>query len=331
MSSNTLIQYLRQLIAQNDLKAVILELSRIFQKSPKLDEVIQQSARYNKVKAQIRAGVVDYQQANLTENQIRVALIELISELEESNKIETINTELNRYANSISGKNIVTGNISAGGNVSIGDQVTHQHESKTSRNLKIFLYVLVPLLAITLAVFFYQYQMNKKPLTYTIHLEDQTSNPHLPFEKGEVFLRYEGEERKKSIDQELIFTGIPGKLRGQKIELSFEAVGFYKIDTLIALKGEGLTLPIYRNNYYGRVYGKIVDSETLVPIPNASVVIDEMKTSTDENGAFSLLIPLAKQRKQQRLRVEHPDFESKTVTEPVLPNEETRIPLQKIN
>ncbi|MCB0642350.1 MAG: carboxypeptidase regulatory-like domain-containing protein [Phaeodactylibacter sp.] len=329
MLSSDLIQHLRQLISRNELKDVIQELSRLFCSSPKLDEVILQSARYSKVKAQIRTGVVDYQQANLTENQIRAALLELISEIDEARSIDPVRSEIDRYSQSISGKNIVTGNIKAGGNVNIGDQVTNQLESRSSRYLKIFLYLFVPLLAITLAVYFYKHQVASKSLTLTVHLDDRTPNPHLPFEEGQVSLNYGGEQRSKSIDQELIFTGIPGTFAGQPVQLTFEAVGFQRVDTFFELKGEGLTLPIYRDDRYGRLYGIILDPQTSSPIPNAHIIVDELEAYSNADGTFDLTIPLAKQRRQQRVTVEHPDFETKTVTEPVLPNEQTRIPLHK--
>jgi len=73
---------LRQRIARDELDEVISELGTYLEDSPKLDETIVQSARHRDILRQIRMGVVDEHQANLTKNQIRTGLLELIRELE---------------------------------------------------------------------------------------------------------------------------------------------------------------------------------------------------------------------------------------------------------
>ncbi|MEO1436788.1 MAG: hypothetical protein AAFV80_14715, partial [Bacteroidota bacterium] len=65
-------QNLRHLIDKNELHTVINQLSDLLKNSQQLDEVIQQSARWNEVKRQIRLGAINYEEANLTKNQVRL-------------------------------------------------------------------------------------------------------------------------------------------------------------------------------------------------------------------------------------------------------------------
>ena len=61
--SNTqkFIAHIRELIAKDDFKTAIQQLSALLKDSPRLDEAVQQSARYNKVMRQILLGVEDFQ------------------------------------------------------------------------------------------------------------------------------------------------------------------------------------------------------------------------------------------------------------------------------
>ncbi|MDZ7879936.1 MAG: hypothetical protein U5L45_19820 [Saprospiraceae bacterium] len=77
------INHIRDLIAKDDVKTAVQQLSSLLKDSPRLDEAVQQSARYNHVLKQIRLGVVDFQAANIAQNQIRHGVLELLREIEE--------------------------------------------------------------------------------------------------------------------------------------------------------------------------------------------------------------------------------------------------------
>ena len=73
----TFIPHIRSLIAKDDLKTAIQQLSALLKDSPQLDEALQLSARYHHVLKQIRLGVVEVEAANVTHNQIRHGLLAL--------------------------------------------------------------------------------------------------------------------------------------------------------------------------------------------------------------------------------------------------------------
>ena len=63
------------MIAKDELKVAIQELSFLLKNSEKLNEIVLQSARYNSLTKQIRMGTIDNNQANITKNQIRFASV----------------------------------------------------------------------------------------------------------------------------------------------------------------------------------------------------------------------------------------------------------------
>lgn len=73
---------IRALVGKNDLKEAIRQLHALLENSPALDEVLQQSARLQDIRRQIRLGLVDDEQANLTHNRISAGILDLLRELE---------------------------------------------------------------------------------------------------------------------------------------------------------------------------------------------------------------------------------------------------------
>ena len=103
--TNTFIADIRDLIANDDFKTAIQQLSALLKNSPRLDEAVQQSARYNNVMRQIRLGLVDVEAANIAQNQIRQGLIDLLREIEEQGlNVPPIDKEVAEFAN---GKTII--------------------------------------------------------------------------------------------------------------------------------------------------------------------------------------------------------------------------------
>jgi len=125
------IAHLQQLIANDDLSAALRQLKAFFEESPKLNEVLLQSARYASIKEQIRLGTVHFEQANVEKNQIRQGLLELLSDLKERESSPEFQEEMQAAVEIINSKNVVqNSNISAGGNVHIGDKNTTQNADK---------------------------------------------------------------------------------------------------------------------------------------------------------------------------------------------------------
>ncbi len=82
-TSGTYIDRLLQLIAKDELKAVLAELQNLLRGSPAYDKAILQSARYNGLMKDIRTGTIDLERAEVQKNQLRYALTDMVRELED--------------------------------------------------------------------------------------------------------------------------------------------------------------------------------------------------------------------------------------------------------
>ena len=118
------IEHIRELVANADLETATKELSALLKNSIRLDEAIIQSARYNNVTQLIRQGLINFEDANVTKNQISKGVLELLRDIEAQEKSDpSIKTEIERFAFQIqNSKNVIAGStINAGRDVHIGD------------------------------------------------------------------------------------------------------------------------------------------------------------------------------------------------------------------
>ncbi len=314
MSANqTFHKKIRQLIANDELKEAIHLLQELLQNSPKLNEAILQSARLNDVSRQIQLGIIEYDQANLTKNQIRKGVLDLLDEVDaKQTVVPEAWKEVERYVTlNISGKNIVAGNVTAGRDVVFGD-TTHILESKTSRWLKLFLYIFVPLLVIIATFLWYKYQQMHQLLFLTVTLDNRTPNPNLSYERGSLTLLYGGIAHELPIENKVTFPGIPVSFRDKKIVLHFESPGFQSIDTSFLFIENHFVLPIRRDNSLGLIQGIVKDRSGEKFIGGAMIIISNHSTAyTDSIGFFCLQISPDKQDNTYLLTVKKEGFNTK--------------------
>jgi len=91
--------HIRQLIASDELREAVRLLQELLQNSPKLNEVILQTARLSDIGRQLRLGLVDHDQADQTKNQIRAGILELLDEIEAQEKVRPgLREEVERFA-----------------------------------------------------------------------------------------------------------------------------------------------------------------------------------------------------------------------------------------
>jgi len=206
--------------------------------------------------------------------------------------------------------------------------INYYQESKTSRYLKIFTYIIIPILAISVAYLLYWNWVNQQPLSLTVQIQNINQNPELPFEKGKVILRYADKTEVIEIKglKDITFKAIPSNLRNEKINFTFEAQGFEKIDTLFLLSDNSFSLLIKRDDTYAKITGFIKDNAGN-PLEKVSISTLDLKVFTDKRGYFELQIPFEKQRKKQRISIFKEGYKAQDFETPVIKEEELRVVL----
>jgi hypothetical protein len=320
MDTKYFIDKIRHLIASNKMDKAIEQMKLLFENSPKLNKVLLQSARHNDIMEQIMMGVVDSRDASVTQNQIRASLLNLLSDVGLQSGQPEIKEELKHAISVVNSKNVVIGSsISAGGDVQIGDKTIHT-ESKMSKNLRLMLFVFVPIVVIGGTYFWYTSKESAKPLDLKVLIDNTTPNAELPEPYGEVTLTFGGTPMtRQSVGTEAMFENIPSNFKSDIFRLQYNAQGYASIDTSFKY-AKSITIPVKRNSDLALIKGYVYQEGTdpLVGLENVRVSISCCSTTTDASGKFNLDIPFEHQLKKQRLELFKDGFHQKSTTEPVI-------------
>jgi len=141
MTTADFIQQIRQLIAADQLPLALGNMRLFAEKTPLLNEVLQQSGRLAQIRQQNKLGLVTHDEATLEQNRIRYGLLDLLDDLarngtppqpfdqllaalEQESARPEVQAEVAKAIIIVNNKNVVTGStLSAGGNIHIGDVV----------------------------------------------------------------------------------------------------------------------------------------------------------------------------------------------------------------
>ncbi len=124
----------------------------------------------------------------------------------------------------------------------------------------------------------------------------------LPFKGAQLSLNSEHYSRTinlSELDSPVVFTDIPGKDR--EVRIQFSSKGYRTVDSLVKFS-EKITIPIVRDGRAGHIVGQVID-ENRFPVNGAKIIVGEYTVLSDENGMFSLDIPLEKQAASYRMTV----------------------------
>lgn len=122
---------IKNLIARDELPAALQQLRDMLANSSRLDEVLQLSGRFESLRRQVRLGTLGHAEANITQNQIRAALLELVDGIEPRDAASEAAAKGQSAVSVENTKNTIIGStITAGGDVHIGDKIIIQQADK---------------------------------------------------------------------------------------------------------------------------------------------------------------------------------------------------------
>lgn len=125
------IAQIKNLIGRDELPAALQQLRDMLANSSRLDEVLQLSGRFESLRRQVRLGTLGHAEANITQNQIRAALLELVDGIEPGDAASEAAAKNQSAVSVENAKNTIIGStITAGGDVHIGDKIIIQQADK---------------------------------------------------------------------------------------------------------------------------------------------------------------------------------------------------------
>lgn len=123
----------------------------------------------------------------------------------------------------------------------------------------------------------------------------------------------------RSFESAVLFRYLPAKLKGKQVLLHIEAPDYLPLDTFITLSPE-MSLPLSRDpQVYGALSATVLMDDHIVP--NMRIHVESFEVTTDNNGHFTLFVPLEQQQKSYFISVPTDYSLSATLHAPCGPND----------
>lgn len=151
-----------------------------------------------------------------------------------------------------------------------------------------------------------------------IRLNDTTPTNFLPTPDSlKVMLALDNEEKTLVLTETGetgAFKNLPGRFANQEARLTFEAEGYEPVDTVVNLLRNGeVDINIHRDDTYGVLAGIIID-EKEQPISGATVEVEGLTCTSQEDGFFKLHIPIEKQKPYPHVRISKAGYQVEEYT-----------------
>lgn len=119
----------------------------------------------------------------------------------------------------------------------------------------------------------------------------------------------------KDVNSSVSIKEIPRSYLGQDIKISIKGDNCLSVDTSFTFAKSNKIYLSRNSRYWGHIDFAIWDSKTHIPIPNASIFIDDINTRSDRNGRVKCDIPIIKQKQEYSLTSQELQFED-TILQP---------------
>ena len=187
--------------------------------------------------------------------------------------------------------------------------------NRKTKMMQIFVFSLAGCLLI--AGVFIAYKLVNHPFTATIQIYGWENEQHNPLDgKGTLVLVLGDKTEKAEINRqgEAIFKGVLPQFNGQTVSARIEDTQgepYYLPDSMINIQKNSTTKAQVLLHGLEKLQGAIYDNISGEGLPDVSVNIAEINVYTDENGFFTIEIPIAKQKREQKILLKKDGYESK--------------------
>ena len=141
------------------------------------------------------------------------------------------------------------------------------------------------------------------PVSLTISITDTIHK--LPMPENGLLTVNGAEYTIHSFDTTITIRDYPGYFRGQRIELAFMADYYEKVSSKPRITmgtKQLLKIDLKRDSTFAIFAGTVVDEDD-IPVQGAEVIIGDQQTSTDANGQFQIVFPVAQQSEYKPIRI----------------------------
>jgi len=176
---------------------------------------------------------------------------------------------------------------------------------------KVLIGVFVALVFVVIISFLMPETPGKPTFPLTVYVHGYKGQQDIVLKnKGEVMIDLGSERQTQKIREkgDAYFPAIPSEFYNKSVSLSVIAEGFESAKKEYELKGESLYVEIKPDDSLAKVFGTVRDTENNF-LKDVTVRIGDLQAVSDKNGAFSLDIPLGKQKTQQTITAHKEGYE----------------------
>jgi hypothetical protein len=167
---------------------------------------------------------------------------------------------------------------------------------------------------------FIGYKFFEQPFTTTIQVYGWEGEPHNPLNgKGALLLTFGDKNEKAEINRqgEAVFKGILPQYKGKQIAIQItdtEGEPYYLTDSLVTIQKNNITKVQVLLYGLEKLRGVVFDNVLGEGLPNVTVSVAEINTTTNEHGYFCIDIPVEKQQHEQKIVIYKEGYETKRET-----------------
>ena len=205
--------------------------------------------------------------------------------------------------------------------------------NRQTRTTHVIIYSLAVLLL--LAGAFIIYKFINQPFTTTIQIYGWENEHHNPLDgKGAIVLRFNDKTEKAEINRqgEAIFKGILPEYNGKTVAVYItdtDGEDYYLADSLLVIQKNNTTTVQVLLHGLEKLQGTVYDNISGEGLPDVTVTLAGITSSTNEKGDFIIEIPVDKQRQEQEIEVSKTGYKSKRQTIPMSGEHKYRTVLER--
>ncbi|MDR2972642.1 MAG: carboxypeptidase-like regulatory domain-containing protein [Bacteroidales bacterium] len=186
-----------------------------------------------------------------------------------------------------------------------------------------------------IAGLFIAYKSMDQPFTTTIQIYGWENEQHNPLNgKGTLILTLGDKNETTEINRqgEAVFKGILPEYNGKNVSVYIadtDGEPYYLVDSIITIQKNGITKVQVLLHGLEKLQGAVYDDVSGEGIPDVSITVAEITTTTNEKGEFMIDIPIEKQRVEQEIEIRKEGYKSKRQTIPMSGENKYRTVLER--